>query len=93
MRRYYERTGGGFYMAFAETGLLGEIERRARESGAAHTAVPEPAERDGLGAHTVFLHPASLGGMMLGLSRRSYAWSWSGHPERVRTADSVVSHE
>jgi hypothetical protein len=85
MHRFFERMGGGLYMCFAETGNLGEIERRAREAGAALTAVPAEGERDALGAHTVFLHPKTLGGMMLGLSRRSYAWSWSGHPERVRS--------
>ncbi len=86
MNRFYQRIGGGLYMAFAETGELAEIERRAREAGVGHTAVPGPDARDALGPHTVFLHPGALGGMMLGLSRRSYAWTWSGHPERAATA-------
>ncbi|MFU8816939.1 MAG: hypothetical protein ACNA7W_16450 [Pseudomonadales bacterium] len=86
MHRFYERTGGGLYMCFAESGELAEIERRVLEAGAAHTAVPAEGKRDALGAHTLFLHPKTLGGMMLGLSRRSYAWTWSGHPERVVTA-------
>lgn len=85
MHRFFERTGGGLYMCFAESGQLAEIERRVRQANAAHTAVPAEAERDALGAHTLFLHPKTLGGMMLGLSRRSYAWTWSGHPERVVT--------
>jgi hypothetical protein len=34
-------------------------------------------------ADQIWLHPATLGGMMLGLSRPSMAWSWSGSPERV----------
>lgn len=86
MHRFFERIGGGLYMCFAESGYLGEIEQRARSAGLGHTAVPKPDARDALGAHTVFLHPPSLGGMMLGLSRRSYAWTWSGHPERVEGA-------
>jgi hypothetical protein len=86
MHRYFRRINGGLYMAFAETGELPEIERRALQAGAGHTAQPAPDGRDALGAHTVFLHPSALGGMMLGLSRRSYAWTWSGHPERVATA-------
>ncbi len=86
MERFYRRTGGGLYMCFAETGELAEIERRAREAGVGHTAVPGPEARDALGPHTVFLHPGALGGMMLGLSRRTYAWTWSGHPERAETA-------
>jgi hypothetical protein len=84
MHRFFERNRGGLYMSFAESGELGEIERRVREAGAGFTAAPAEGERDRLGAHTLFLHPKTLGGMMLGLSRRSYAWTWSGHPERVR---------
>ncbi|MEQ8858890.1 MAG: hypothetical protein RIC56_09600 [Pseudomonadales bacterium] len=86
MRRFFDRNGSGLYMAFAETGNLVEIERRARGSGLGHTSDPAPGQRDSLGPHTVFLHPKTLGGMMLGLSRRSYAWTWSGHPERVEVA-------
>lgn len=86
MHRFFQRIGGGLYMAFAESGNLAEIERRALAAGAGHTAVPDAKRRDSLGAHTVFLHPRTLGGMMLGLSRRTYAWTWSGHPERVEQA-------
>lgn len=86
MHRFYQRIGGGLYMAFAESGALEEIERRALAMNAGHTAVPAEGQRDALGAHTVFLHPGTLGGMMLGLSRRTYAWTWSGHPERVEKA-------
>lgn len=86
MHRFFQRIGGGLYMAFAESGNLAEIERRALAAGAGHTAVPAAERRDSLGAHTLFLHPRTLGGMMLGLSRRTYAWTWSGHPERVEQA-------
>ena len=84
--RFFQRTGGGLYMAFAESGQLAEIERRALEAGVGHTAVPREGSRDSLGAHSLFLHPKTLGGMMLGLSRRTYAWTWSGRPERVEAA-------
>lgn len=86
MHRFFQRIGGGLYMAFAESGNLAEIERRVLAAGAGHTAVPDAQRRDSLGAHTLFLHPRTLGGMMLGLSRRTYAWTWSGHPEWVEQA-------
>ena len=35
------------------------------------------------GADTLFLHASTLGGIMLGISRPTQAWQWSGHPERV----------
>jgi hypothetical protein len=61
-------------MCFAESGDLPAVEARARQLDAPCTPV---------GDHTLFLHPKALGGVMLGLSRRTYAWTWSGHPERV----------
>lgn len=83
MGRYFERWGESLYMAFAEVREPGEIAQRAEELGAAFTPVPPPAKRDGQPPDTVFVHPPALGGMMLGLSRRSLAWLWSGHAERV----------
>jgi hypothetical protein len=77
MGRYYGKHGESLYMCFAETGELGAITASLRERGVAHTAV---------GDHTTFIHPQALGGAMVGLSRRTYAWTWSGHPERVKPA-------
>ena len=83
MGRFFSRFGESFYMAFAETDQLASIEERAKERRVGHTAEPPLDQRKGA-AHTVFLHPAALGGMMLGLSGATIAWRWSGHPERVR---------
>jgi hypothetical protein len=84
MGRYFARNGESLYMAFAECGELAALEERAKQAGAGHTAVPAAREgKEGQGPDTLFLHPPSLGGMMLGLSRPGFAWSWSGHPERV----------
>jgi hypothetical protein len=74
MGRYFAKHGESLYMCFAETGELAAITESLREQGAPHTAV---------GDHTTFIHPQALGGAMVGLSRRTYAWTWSGHPERV----------
>ena len=82
MGRFFDRVGESFYMAFAESDSLVEIESRAQQRGDGFTSEP-PADRRERGPHTVFLHPASLGGMMLGISRPTEAWRWSGHPERV----------
>ena len=82
MGRYFSKFGDSLYMCFAETGAITEIEARCVETNAPHTRVPSREQRPET-ADTVFLHPGALGGMMLGLSRRSVAWSWSGHPDRV----------
>jgi hypothetical protein len=76
MGRYYAKHGESLYMCFAETGELAGITETLRERGAPHTPV---------GDHTTFVHPQALGGAMVGLSRRTYAWTWSGHPERVES--------
>jgi hypothetical protein len=74
MGRYYGKFGESLYMCFAETGDLTGVTARAAELGVSTTPV---------GDHTLFIHPPGLGGVMLGLSRRTYAWTWSGRPERV----------
>jgi hypothetical protein len=84
MGRFFARFGEAFYMAFAESHTLADIEMRARELGVGFTVVP-PKENSHGGADTVFLHASSLGGMMLGISRPTQAWQWSGHPERVES--------
>jgi len=83
MGRFFSKIGPCLYMAYAETSDILEIEKRVREMGERIT-VNRPDDRsDDLPADGLWLHPASLGGMMLGLSRPSMAWRWSGHPERV----------
>ncbi|MCZ6783922.1 MAG: VOC family protein [Proteobacteria bacterium] len=84
MGRFFARSGETFYMAFAETGQLGDIEQRAGERRAACTPVRVDGE-----LQTLFLHPPVLGGMMLGLSRRNHAWTWSGSPERAQSPSTV----
>ncbi len=81
--RFYARTGPSYYMAFAECGQLEAVAERALERGDGFTPVPSPDAKDNGAAETIFLHPPALGGMMLGLSRPTLAWRWSGAPERV----------
>lgn len=85
MGRFFNKTGPCLYMGFAETANILEIEKRAKAQGLGHT-VDRPADRaEQVMADQVWLHPVSLGGMMLGLSRPSMAWSWSGSPDKVET--------
>ena len=83
MGRFFSKIGPCLYMSFAETSRLAEIEARVRDAGLGQT-VDRPVDRsEALPADQVWLHPPTLGGVMLGLSRPSMAWSWSGSPERV----------
>jgi hypothetical protein len=79
MGRFMAKRGASLYMCFAEAPDLAAIRERLQShaphdwTGSPHAAVPD----------TVFIHPKALGGVMMGISRRSYAWTWSGHPERA----------
>lgn len=87
MGRYYARERASFYMAFAESAQMTKIETAAKAENAGIT-VDRPAMRSlSRTADQLWLHPSALGGMMLGLSRPSMAWRWSGHPEWVKSID------
>ena len=81
--RYHARQGASFYMAYAESRVVGRIERAARADGIGLTLDPRETHRPDRDPEQVWLHPPALGGMMLGLSRSTLAWRWSGHSERV----------
>lgn len=83
MGRYYGREGASFYMAFAESSDMPLIEQLAAEAGAGITLDRPDGRADGLSSDQLWLHPQTLGGMMLGVSRPTMAWRWSGKPERV----------
>ncbi len=80
MGRFFAKRGASLYMCYAEAEDLTAIRARLREhapdnwTGPRNDSVPD----------NLFIHPKALGGLMLGVSRTSVAWTWSGHPERVR---------
>lgn len=78
MGRYFGRFGPGLYMCYAETDDLPKVRERL-ERLAPHDWTGSKADNNGL-----FIHPKALGGVMVGVSRTSYAWTWSGHPDRVQ---------
>ena len=81
MRRFVERRGGdSLYMCYLETHDFEGIKQRLLAGGATFTprGGSIASERD-----NVWVHPKSLHGMLLGISRTSFAWDWSGHPELI----------
>jgi hypothetical protein len=77
MGRYFGRFGPSLYMCYGETDALPRLRERL-EALAPDDWTGSRTDDDGL-----FVHPKALGGVMLGVSRTTYAWTWSGHPERV----------
>jgi hypothetical protein len=82
MGRWAARRGDSLYMCYAETEDVGAIVRRLTRRGARFTprGGDPSVERDGL-----WIHPSALSGLLLGVSRTSAAWEWSGRPELVVT--------
>jgi len=80
MGRWAARRGDSLYMCYAETEDVGAIVRRlTRRSARFSPRGGDPlAERDGL-----WIHPSAVSGLLLGISRTTVAWEWSGRPERV----------
>jgi len=82
MGRFFAKRGPSLYMAFAESAESAAVRAACLAhapndwTGPRHAAVPD----------SLFLHPRALGGMMLGVSRTSFAWTWSGHPDWVQPA-------
>ena len=78
MGRFFARRGPSVYMCFVETDDVGAIQRRLEARGARFAA----ATREG---GSIFIHPTSLHGMLMGVSVTNMAWTWSGRPELART--------
>jgi hypothetical protein len=76
MGRFFTRRGPSLYMCYCETDDTGGMVERLKEIGPRYTAPPEEAEPNNL-----FVHPTALGGVLLGVSRTNWAWTWSGRPE------------
>jgi hypothetical protein len=85
MGRWVVRRGDSLYMAYVETHDLGALIARLDSAGARWTprGQTREGERDGL-----WVHPSALHGLLLGVSRTSLAWEWSGRPELVTRAGS-----
>ncbi len=82
MGRFFARRGPCLYMAYGESDRSAEIRGRLNE----HAPRDWTGPAEGEAADNLFLHPRALDGVLIGVSRTSFAWTWSGRPERVRPA-------
>jgi len=82
MGRFFHRQGPSLYMAYAEARDTSALRERLLE----HAPRDWSGPRDGPAPDNLFVHPKALGGILLGVSRESVAWSWSGAPARVHPA-------
>jgi catechol 2,3-dioxygenase-like lactoylglutathione lyase family enzyme len=78
MGRFFAKHGPALYMCFAEADDLVPLRERLLRHAPNDWTGPREGQVDSL-----FIHPKALGGMMMGVSRSSFAWIWSGRPDRV----------
>ncbi len=80
MGKFFARRGPCLYMCYAECAQVRALRTRLEAEipnlwvGDRNVAVPD----------NLFIPPAALDRVLLGVSRESYAWGWSGAPEKVR---------
>jgi hypothetical protein len=81
MGRYFRRRGPRLYMAYAESDDPARVRARLLVDAPSDWTGP----RDAPVPDNLYVHPRALGGTMLGVSRTTFAWTWSGRPDRVET--------
>jgi hypothetical protein len=78
MGRFMKRRGGEtLYMCFIEAEEIEAIVERAKRRDMKFVG----HDRDGGFSEGLFFHPATLHGVLMGVSRTNVAWTWSGRPE------------
>lgn len=82
MGRFFVKRGEGPYMFFMETGDMPALRERLNAAGARFAPLEEPEQPNSL-----FVHPSSTHGVLIGVSPRNLAWVWSGRPELARARD------
>lgn len=79
MGRFTAKHGDAFYMCYVQTDDLADIIERLTTHGCRWTRrTTTEVERDGL-----WIHPSAINGVLMGVSRTSLAWGWTGKPELV----------
>ena len=83
MGRWAKKHGDSLYMCYGETHDFPALVARLNAAGVRWTprGASQAAECDGL-----WVHPGALHGVLLGFSRTTLVWEWSGRPELVRPA-------
>ncbi len=79
MGRFAAQRGQSIYMCYVETDDVPAIIERLERHDARFARRRDEQNPEGL-----FIHPKSLHGVLLGVSRTNLAWLWSGRPELAR---------
>jgi hypothetical protein len=77
MNRFFTKRGEGPYMFYVECDDTMALRKRLDDAGARYAAGAEETS-------SVFIHPSATHGVMIGVSPKNQAWTWSGHPELAK---------
>ncbi len=79
MGRFHAKHGPSLYMCFIEVEEIPRLTERLKAAGKRYSG-----DMDGED-NSIFIHPSAIHGLLMGVSRMSVGWTWSGHPELVTT--------
>ena len=79
MGRFAALRGQSIYMCYVETDRVPDVIERLERRNARFARRRDEHNPEGL-----FVHPKSLHGVLLGVSRTNLAWVWSGRPELAK---------
>ena len=80
MGRFAAKRGQSIYMCYVETDDVPALIERLDRHEAQYARRRDEHNPEGL-----FIHPKSLHGVLMGVSRTNLAWVWSGRPELAKT--------
>jgi catechol 2,3-dioxygenase-like lactoylglutathione lyase family enzyme len=75
MDRFWQKRGDSLYMCYIETDDVTAMEQRLQAANLRYA--PGEGRPDGT---NIFIHPQTLFGMLMGVSKTNYGWLWSGRP-------------
>jgi len=81
MGRFFQKRGEGPYMFFMETDDMPTLREMLNAAGARFAPKEAPEQPNSL-----FVHPSSTHGVLIGVSPKNLAWVWSGRPDLARTS-------
>lgn len=75
MGRFFVKRGEGPYMFYTECADVPALGKRLDAAGARYAGDPD------IEGQSLFVHPSSTHGVLIGVSATNVAWRWSGRPE------------
>ncbi len=87
MDRFYRKRSDSLYMCYIETDDVTAMQRRLEANNLRYA--PGEGRPDGT---NIFIHPQTLFGMLMGVSKTMYGWAWSGRPELAGAPLGTPSH-